>query len=188
VHELRELAERNTPVGVMSVKLGRTEEAIRSKAQSERISLAPPNGLTATLMHLVQQPGDGVMDRDAKQSHDAPMPGLTVQREAPTVASQSRLIGTLEIDTSTNCLVVRTPMGTAAGTDSLVDIDVAWPPGWSVALLDGSPALIDATGQLAGRPGDEVDVGGGFWDTAVIGVVSCTGQERIFEAYTLTRV
>lgn len=32
VRQLRELAEGNTPVGVMSVKLGRTEEAIRSKA------------------------------------------------------------------------------------------------------------------------------------------------------------
>jgi hypothetical protein len=128
------------------------------------------------------------MDRDAKQSHHAPMPGLTVQREAPIVALQSRLIGTLEIDTSTNCLVVRTPIGTAVATgDSLVDIDVAWPPGWSVALRDGTPALIDATGQVAGRPGDEVDVGGGFVDTAVIDVVSCTGQERIFEAYKLTR-
>ena len=127
------------------------------------------------------------MDRDAKQSPDAPMPGLTVQRKAPTVASQARLTGTLEIDTSTNCLVVRTPEGTPAGT-RLVDVDVAWPPGWSVALYDGTPALIDATEQLAARPGDEVDVGGGFWDTAVIGVVSCTGQERIFEAYTLTRV
>jgi hypothetical protein len=127
------------------------------------------------------------MDRDAKQSHDAPMPGLTVQREAPTVPLQARLIGTLEIDTSTNCLVVRTPMGTAAGTDSLVDIDAAWPPGWSVALRDGTPALIDATGQLACRPGDEIAVGGGFKDTTRIGVVSCTGQERIFEAYKVTR-
>lgn len=128
------------------------------------------------------------MNRDSKQNHDAAMPGLTVQRAAPTVALQAQLIGTLEIDTSTNCLVVRTPMGTAAGSDSLVDIDVAWPPGWSVALRDGSPALIDATGQLACRPGDEIAVGGGFEDTAVIDVVSCTGQERIFEAYRLTRV
>lgn len=127
------------------------------------------------------------MDRDATQSHDAAMPGLTVQREAPTVALQAQLIGTLEIDTSTNCLVVRTPMGTAAGTNRLVDIDVAWPPGWSVALRDGTPALIDATGQLAARPGDEIAVGGGFEDTTRIGVVSCTGQERIFEAYELTR-
>jgi hypothetical protein len=102
------------------------------------------------------------MDRDAKQSPDAPMPGLTVQRKAPTVASQSRLIGTLEIDTSTNCLVVRTPISTVPGTESLVDVDVAWPPGWSVALYDGTPALIDAAGQLAGRPLDEVDVGGGL--------------------------
>ena len=128
------------------------------------------------------------MNQDSKQSHDAPMPGLTVQREVPTVALQSRLIGTLEIDTSTNCLVVRTPMGTAAGTDSLVDIDVAWPPGWSIALRDGTPALIDATGQLACRPGDEVAVGGGFVDIARIDVVSCTGQKRIFQASGLTRV
>ena len=128
------------------------------------------------------------MDRDAKQSHDAAMPGLTVQREAPAVALQAQLIGTLELDTSTNCLVVRTPMGTAAGTDSLVDIDVAWPPGWSVALRDGTPALIDATGQLACRLGDEITVGGGFVDIARIDVVSCTGQERIFQASGLTRV
>ncbi|MEV4267802.1 hypothetical protein [Kribbella sp. NPDC049584] len=41
--QLRELAGANTPVGVMSVKLGRSEAAIRSKAQSEGIALAPPN-------------------------------------------------------------------------------------------------------------------------------------------------
>lgn len=132
--------------------------------------------------------GDDLMNQDSKQSHDAPMPGLTVQREAPTVALQSRLIGTLEIDTSTNCLVVRTSIGTAVGTDSLVDIDVAWPPGWSVVLRDGTPTLVDATGQLACLPGDEVDLGGGFVDTALIDVVACTGQERIFQAYELTRV
>ncbi|GAB2662387.1 hypothetical protein [Kribbella swartbergensis] len=43
LRELRELAEGNTPVGVMSVRLGRTEEAIRSKAQAEGIKLSPPN-------------------------------------------------------------------------------------------------------------------------------------------------
>jgi hypothetical protein len=128
------------------------------------------------------------MDGDAKQSRDAPMPGLTVQRKAPAVALHAGLPGTLEIDTSTNCLVVRTRMGTGAGTGRFVDIDVAWPPGWSVALRDGKPALIDATGQLACRPGDEIAVGGGFVDTARIDVVSCTGQGRVFEAYRLTRV
>lgn len=35
VQQLRELAARNTPVGVTVVKLGRTEEAIQSKARSE---------------------------------------------------------------------------------------------------------------------------------------------------------
>jgi hypothetical protein len=43
VEELRELAGSNTPVGVMSIRLQRTEDAIRSKAQSEGISLKPPN-------------------------------------------------------------------------------------------------------------------------------------------------
>jgi hypothetical protein len=43
VQQLRELAKGNTPVGMMSVRLGRTEDAIRSKAQAEGISLSPPN-------------------------------------------------------------------------------------------------------------------------------------------------
>lgn len=43
VAELRELAGGNTPVGVMSVKLGRSEDAIRAKAKAEGITLAPPN-------------------------------------------------------------------------------------------------------------------------------------------------
>jgi hypothetical protein len=41
--QLRELAGANTPAGVMSVKLGRSEAAIRSKAQAEGITLSPPN-------------------------------------------------------------------------------------------------------------------------------------------------
>lgn len=43
VNQLRELAESNTPVGVMSIRLGRSEDAIRSKAHAEGISLQPPN-------------------------------------------------------------------------------------------------------------------------------------------------
>jgi hypothetical protein len=43
LEQLRELAGANTPVGVLSVRLGRTEDAIRSKAKSEGISLSPPN-------------------------------------------------------------------------------------------------------------------------------------------------
>jgi hypothetical protein len=43
VQQLRELPEGNTPVGVMSMRLGRSEDAIRSKAQAEGISLAPAN-------------------------------------------------------------------------------------------------------------------------------------------------
>ena len=43
VQQLRQLAGGNTPVGVMSIKLGRSEDAIRSKAQVEGITLSPPN-------------------------------------------------------------------------------------------------------------------------------------------------
>ena len=43
VQELRELAQGNTPVGVITVKLGRSEDAIRSKAHSEGITLGPPH-------------------------------------------------------------------------------------------------------------------------------------------------
>jgi hypothetical protein len=43
VQQLRELAEGNTPVGVMRLRLGRSEEAVRSKAKTEGISLAPAN-------------------------------------------------------------------------------------------------------------------------------------------------
>jgi hypothetical protein len=43
VQQLRELAESNTPVGVMTMRLERSEDAVRSKAQAEGISLQPPN-------------------------------------------------------------------------------------------------------------------------------------------------
>ncbi|MGW5188144.1 hypothetical protein ACWEOO_02745 [Kribbella sp. NPDC004138] len=43
VQQLRQLAGGNTPVGVMSIKLGRSEAAVRSKAHAEGISLAPAN-------------------------------------------------------------------------------------------------------------------------------------------------
>jgi len=43
VRQLRQLAKGNTPTGVISLKIGRTETAIRGKAQREGISLAPAN-------------------------------------------------------------------------------------------------------------------------------------------------
>lgn len=43
VRLLRQLAKQNTPTGVISLKLGRTEVAVRGKAQREGISLAPAN-------------------------------------------------------------------------------------------------------------------------------------------------
>jgi hypothetical protein len=43
VRTLRQLARQNTPTGVISLKMGRTPTAIRSKAQREGISLGPAN-------------------------------------------------------------------------------------------------------------------------------------------------
>jgi hypothetical protein len=43
VHELRKLADQNTPTRVAGLKLGRTTDAVRSKPSDEGISLKPTN-------------------------------------------------------------------------------------------------------------------------------------------------
>lgn len=43
VERLENLADRNTPTGLIADALGRTEDAIRSKASDEDISLKPVN-------------------------------------------------------------------------------------------------------------------------------------------------
>jgi hypothetical protein len=43
VSELRKLAKGNTPTGLMAHKLGRTEDAVRSKAAEQNVSLKPTN-------------------------------------------------------------------------------------------------------------------------------------------------
>lgn len=43
VKELRQLAKQNTPTRVIGLKIGRTENAVRTKASDENISLKPTN-------------------------------------------------------------------------------------------------------------------------------------------------
>jgi hypothetical protein len=43
VKELKKLAKENTPTRVIGLKLGRTEAAVRAKAQNEDVSLKPTN-------------------------------------------------------------------------------------------------------------------------------------------------
>ena len=43
VKELKELAKGNTPTRVIGLKMGRTEDAIQSKASDANISLKPTN-------------------------------------------------------------------------------------------------------------------------------------------------
>jgi hypothetical protein len=41
--QLRELARENTPTRIIGLKLGRSEQAVRSRASEERVSLKPTN-------------------------------------------------------------------------------------------------------------------------------------------------
>ena len=43
VSQLKDLAKHNTPTRVIGIKLGRTPDAVRSKASEEDISLKPTN-------------------------------------------------------------------------------------------------------------------------------------------------
>ena len=43
VDQLQKLADQNTPTRVIGLKLGRTEDSIRSKASQGNISLKPTN-------------------------------------------------------------------------------------------------------------------------------------------------
>lgn len=46
VRDLRQLARENTPTRVIGLKLGRTEDAVRSKATEKQVSLKPTNQAT----------------------------------------------------------------------------------------------------------------------------------------------
>lgn len=43
VKELKKLAKVNTPTRVIGMKLGRSEDSVRSKSQQEKLSLKPTN-------------------------------------------------------------------------------------------------------------------------------------------------
>jgi hypothetical protein len=43
ISNLRNLAKENTPTRVIGLKLGRTEDAVRTRASQENISLKPTN-------------------------------------------------------------------------------------------------------------------------------------------------
>jgi len=43
VEQLKDLANRNTPTRVIGLKIGRTEDAVRSKASDLRVPLKPTN-------------------------------------------------------------------------------------------------------------------------------------------------
>ena len=131
---------------------------------------------------------------DPRQHAGGRLPGLTIQRSAPTIDLQAQLIGTLDVDASTDCLVVRMEVSTPVVDGqrrmrfetSYQLVDVAWPTAWSIAIRDGEVALIDAMGQTAARLGDEVHVGGGFVTPKQADAIPCTGHESVFRASGLS--
>lgn len=102
-------------------------------------------------------------------------PRMTVQ-QGPVAGLEANLQGTLAVDTSTNCLVVR-----SAGRQ----VDVAWPQGWVVAIRDGDTVLVDATGKSVGKVGADVSVVGGFMPPGRANAVSCTRSKSVFAASAL---
>lgn len=100
---------------------------------------------------------------------------MTVQ-QGPVAGLEANVQGTLAVDPSTNCLVVR-----SAGQQ----VDVAWPQGWSIAIRSGDTVLVDATGRSVGKVGAEVSVVGGFMPPARANAVSCTRSKSVFAAAAL---
>ncbi|MFD3399231.1 hypothetical protein ACFWUU_01060 [Kribbella sp. NPDC058693] len=115
---------------------------------------------------------------------DARLPGMTVQHTFLLEELLAQLIGTLDIDPATNCLVVRVQVSRLDDKLGIVPaehlVDVAWPLGSTIAIRDNKPALLDATGQTIAHVGDEVSVGGGSVPTTTANVVPCTGQDHVF--------
>ena len=103
-------------------------------------------------------------------------PGLTVQRR-PAKRMAARLEGILGVDVAANCLVVH---------NGGRRIDVAWPPGFSAAVRDGSIVLIDPSGQTFAKLGDTVVLGGGYIPPSAAHATSCTASKRVFAAHSLT--
>ena len=103
---------------------------------------------------------------------DSPhLPYLPVQQR-PAKSLAARREGILAVDEATNCIVL-----------FLVDtsmIEVAWPPGCSVGLRDGVPAVLDPDGATIGRLGDNVVLGGGHMSPEAAHTTSRTGSARVF--------
>ncbi|MDX6282463.1 MAG: hypothetical protein QOH03_3534 [Kribbellaceae bacterium] len=120
-----------------------------------------------------------VGDRGGAATAPVELPGLSVQRLIALRAMQARLTGTVEIDGTTNCLMLR-------HGDRLVE--VAWPWGWSVEIRSGEVALVDERGETVCWVGEEISIGGGYMDAAAADVVSCAGRAGVFIASGAVRV
>lgn len=91
----------------------------------------------------------------------SPLPLLT-QASPATICMFGRFGGTLAVD----------PVSGLGLVDSGRVIHVRWPFGYAARADGGSVLLIDAKGQVLARTGDQVAIGGGYVDGAI---VACPG-------------
>ncbi|TCC38387.1 hypothetical protein [Kribbella speibonae] len=98
------------------------------------------------------------------------LPHLTVQQR-PAKNMAARREGLLAVDETTNCVVL---------LDNNRMIEIAWPPGCAMGVRDGVPAVLDPNGELVGRLGDNVVLGGGHVSPEAAHVTSRTGRTRVF--------
>lgn len=115
--------------------------------------------------------------RDNPVSSESALPGLTVQAQS-AAGFEASLPGTLAVDESTNCVVVKT---------AIEPVDVAWPPGWKASRRDGSVILLNADGETIARVGDTLRITGGFVTPAVAHATSCTKRTKVFAAWEVVR-
>jgi hypothetical protein len=98
------------------------------------------------------------------------LPRLTIQ-ERPAKNLAARLEGTLTVDEISNCV------GVLSG-DRLVE--VAWPPGCTVAERGSSLVVLDGDDRTVGGIGSVVALGGGHAGPERAHAISPTGKARVF--------
>jgi hypothetical protein len=109
--------------------------------------------------------------RDRRTIEDVvDLPYLTVQQR-PARNLAARREGILAVDEATNCVVV---------LEYGHRFEVAWPPGCSMGVRDGVPAILGPDGEVIAKLGDPVVLGGGFVAPDVAHVTSRTGSARVF--------
>lgn len=82
----------------------------------------------------------------------------------------ARLEGRLAVDEATNCIVI----------EKSHLVEPVWPPGFSIAVRDGSLAVLDRDGNTVAEVGETIALCGGCISAERAHISSRTGRERVF--------